>query len=90
MKEILKQDYLAPISFEKQVAIIYVGERSFFNDIKVEDVRKFEAELLETIEAQKPEIFTKIKEQKVIDDNIKIELEKIARQVLRNYVPEGN
>ena len=90
MKEILKQDYLAPLPFEKQVAIIYVGERSFFNDIKVEDVRKFEAELFEAIEAQKPEIFTKIREQKEIDENIKTELEKIARQVLRNYVSEGN
>ncbi len=87
MKEILKQDYGAPISFEKQVSLIYVGARSFFNDIKVENIKEFEKEFFEAIEVQKPEILKNIKEQRELTEDIKIELDKIARQVLTKYAP---
>ncbi|MFH1657410.1 MAG: F0F1 ATP synthase subunit alpha [bacterium] len=86
MKEILKQDYGAPISFEKQVSLIYVGARSFFNDIEVKDIKEFEKEFFEAIEVQKPVIFKNIKEQRELTEDIKTELEKIARQVLTKYV----
>ncbi len=90
MREILKQDTLSPLGFERQVAIIFAATRGFLDEVKIEDIRKFEKDLFETLEIQKPEIFSRIRETKDLDKDIEIELEKIIRQVLKKYVSERN
>jgi F-type H+-transporting ATPase subunit alpha len=90
MKEILKQDTLSPLSFEKQTAIIFAGVKGLLDEAKVEDIKKIEKDLFEYIETQKPEIFKKIRKTGDLDSDTEIELEKIIREVLKNYVSKGN
>src|SRR5881628_246525 len=45
LTEVLKQDQYTPLSMEKQVAIIFAGSNGYLDDIPVEDIRRFEAEL---------------------------------------------
>ncbi len=45
--EVLKQGPYSPVPVEKQVAIIFAGGNGFLDDIKVEDVRRFEAEFMQ-------------------------------------------
>jgi len=90
MKEILKQDSLSPLGFEKQTAIIFAGVKGFLDEAKVEDIKKIEQDLFEYIEIQNPEIFKKIRETGDLDENTEKELEKIIREVLKNYVSKGN
>ena len=43
--EVLKQGPYSPIPVEKQVAIIFAGNNGFLDDVAIEDIRRFEAEL---------------------------------------------
>ena len=72
--EVLKQGPFSPIPVEKQVAIIFAGNNGFLDDIVVEDVRRFEAELYQFLDNSKPEILTAIREKKQIDDDLKGQL----------------
>ncbi|MDY4444347.1 MAG: F0F1 ATP synthase subunit alpha [Butyricicoccus sp.] len=49
--EVLKQNRTAPIEVENQVAIIYAVTNNMLDDVKVEDIRDFEAELYEHLRA---------------------------------------
>ena len=45
MVEILKQDIYSPVSFEKQVAIIFAGNNGYLDKIDVKNLKKFEHDL---------------------------------------------
>ncbi|MBU6500992.1 MAG: F0F1 ATP synthase subunit alpha [Patescibacteria group bacterium] len=50
INEILKQEDLAPVPFEKQVCVFYAVLNNYFEKVAVEDVKKTEGELLEYLE----------------------------------------
>lgn len=85
MKELLKQDYLSPLSFEKQVAIIRAGIKGFLQDVNLEDVKNFEKDLLEYIDSQKPQVIQEIKEKRELNEDMKMELDKVIRAVVEKY-----
>ena len=55
MVELLKQDQYVPMPVEKQVVVLYAGANGFIDDVPVEAVRKFEAEILSFMERRHPE-----------------------------------
>jgi F-type H+-transporting ATPase subunit alpha len=69
--EVLKQGPYSPIPVEKQVAIIFAGNNGFLDDIAVEDVRRFEAELYQFLDNNKSDVLQAIREKKQIDDDLK-------------------
>ncbi len=69
--EILKQGQYVPLPVEKQVITIYAGTNGFLDDLPVKALLRFESELHKHIETKHPEIFTTIREKKVIDDTLK-------------------
>ena len=69
--EILKQGAFSPIPVEKQVSIIFAGGNGYLDDIPVEDVRRFEAELYSYLENSRPEILPAIRDKRQIDDELK-------------------
>lgn len=70
MVEVLKQPPYSPLPVEKQVVIVYAGAKGFLDDIEVEDVTKFEAELDSFIEAKFPQILEQIRNKKMIDKDL--------------------
>ncbi len=58
--ELLKQDENQPMPVEEQVVAIYAVTRGFMDDIPVSDVRRFEAELLSYMRANKKELLDHI------------------------------
>ena len=90
VREILKQRRMFPLPFEKELAAIYTAVEGFLDNVKIEDVGNFEEELFKTIEAQKPEIFEKIRESREFDPAVKNELDKIIQFLTKKYAPEGN
>ncbi|MNM43572.1 ATP synthase subunit alpha [compost metagenome] len=73
--EILKQAQYKPMDVEKQIMILYSAVNDFLSDIKVSDIKKFEAEFLEFMDTHHREIGKAIIEQKVLSDEIKTGLE---------------
>src|ERR1700687_200346 len=61
LTEILKQPQYAPMDVEKQVLIIWSAINGFTDDVAIEDIRKFETDLLRFIENSHPGILQKIR-----------------------------
>ncbi len=76
MVEVLKQPPYSPLAVENQVAIIYAGSHGFLDDVAVEDVTRFEAELYPFIEAKYPEVLEQIRTKKALDKEIEELLDK--------------
>jgi F-type H+-transporting ATPase subunit alpha len=67
LTEILKQGQYLPLPVEKQVLIIYAGNRGFLDDFPVARLKEYEKELYEHFEKSHPDILTRIREKKQID-----------------------
>jgi F-type H+/Na+-transporting ATPase subunit alpha len=69
--EILKQGQYSPVPVEKQVMIIFAGTNGYLDDLRVEDVRRFEAELYKFLDNSKPDLLNAIREKRELSDDIK-------------------
>jgi len=74
MVEVLKQGVNAPLVIEKQIVILYAGTKGFLNDIAVEDVVRFEAELHVFFAQKYQGILDTIKSKKKLDSDTEAEL----------------
>ncbi|HQU93672.1 MAG TPA: F0F1 ATP synthase subunit alpha [Pyrinomonadaceae bacterium] len=74
LTEILKQGQYLPMAVEKQVVIIWTVSNGLADDIAVEDLREFEAQLSDFIEKSHPAVFNTLREKKSIDDDLKASL----------------
>ncbi len=65
--EVLKQNQLEPLPVEKQILIIYAGNRGFLDEFPADRVRAYEKKLYEFVERNHPDILTRLAEKKQID-----------------------
>ena len=77
--EILKQPQYRPMAIENQVVGIWAASNGFTDDVAVEDVRSFEAELLKFIENSQPRLLQNIREKKSLTDEIKNDLQVVLK-----------
>jgi F-type H+-transporting ATPase subunit alpha len=74
LTEVLKQGQYAPLPVEKQVLIIYAGNRGFMDEFPSSRVRDYEKKLYEVFEKDHPDILSRIKEKKQIDPALETEI----------------
>jgi len=86
--EVLKQKQFSPLPFSKQILIIYAGTNGFLDDLPVDQVRDFEAKLYEYVDTANPGILTTIMEKKILDDNLKSEMNKVIKECKETFVAE--
>jgi len=82
MVEVLKQPPYSPSPVEKQITIIFAGAKGYLDNIRVEDVVRFEAELNPFLEAKYPSILENIRSSKKIDNDTEAELKKALEDFL--------
>jgi F-type H+-transporting ATPase subunit alpha len=80
MVELLKQDILAPLAFERQVVIIFAGNEGLLDDLPAARISEFEKGLIAFIEKKYHDIEHEIREKKVISDTLKSKLTEAIRQ----------
>ncbi len=73
--EILKQPQYSPMDVEEQVLVIWAATNGYVDDIPVEDVRNFEAEMLKFIRNSQPGLLQAIREKKALTPEITSDLE---------------
>ena len=86
--EVLKQKQFSPLPFSKQILIIFAGTNGFFDDLPVDQVRDFEAELYKYVDATNPGLLRTIMEKKVLDDALKAEMSKVIKQSKETFVAD--
>ncbi|MFE9389317.1 F0F1 ATP synthase subunit alpha [Streptomyces sp. NPDC006784] len=73
MVELLKQSQYAPFSTEDQVVSVWSGTNGKMDDVPVEDIRRFERELLDYMHREEQPLLTSIREGgKMSDDTVQM------------------
>src|SRR5213594_2412978 len=80
LTEILKQPQYQPMDVEKQVLIIWSAINGYIDDVPVERIKKFEAELVRFIENSHPGVLQALREKKAIDADIEQDLNQLLDQ----------
>jgi F-type H+-transporting ATPase subunit alpha len=86
--ELLKQDQFSPVPVEKQVISIYAGVNGHLDDVPVNDVRRFEADLLSFIENAHADLLHSIREKKELPNEIKQSLEGVIKEFKQRFAAE--
>jgi F-type H+-transporting ATPase subunit alpha len=81
MTELLKQPQYEPMSFAKQVIVLFAGARGLVDDVPVEKVTDFERSLLRYMDQNHPEIEKSITDKAVIDE----ETDKALRAAIEEF-----
>ncbi|HEY3167580.1 MAG TPA: F0F1 ATP synthase subunit alpha, partial [Candidatus Binatia bacterium] len=89
LMEILKQPQYQPMDVEKQVLIIWAAINGHTDDVPVENVRRFEADLLRFVENSHPGLLQTIREKKAISDEIKADLEQALTDFKERWAEEA-
>jgi F-type H+-transporting ATPase subunit alpha len=76
MQEILKQPQYEPMELEEQVMVILAGTGGFADQVPVDQMRQWEADLLRFMSSSHPEIGKEIVEKKVLDDDLRSRMSK--------------
>jgi F-type H+/Na+-transporting ATPase subunit alpha len=86
--EVLKQKQFSPLPFSKQILIIFAGTNGLLDDMAIDQVRDFEAELYKFVDTANPGLLRTIMEKKVLDDALKAEMTKVIKQCKETFVQQ--
>ena len=86
MTELLKQPQYKPYPVEKQVISLYAGSKGYIDDLPVQDVTRFEADLLKYVDNSAPEIGADIIKNKKITDANEEALKKVLDDFKQTFV----
>lgn len=78
--ETLKQAQYKTLAMEEQVLILFALTHGYLIDIDKSKVSKFHEELLKFVHEKYPNLLKEIAEKKVLDDNIKSQLDKAIKE----------
>ena len=74
IREVLKQPQYKPMAVEYQILIIYVATKKYLLDVPVSEIQRFESEFFEFLDTKHPEIPEKLRETKVLDEELEAAL----------------
>ncbi|GFG84273.1 F0F1 ATP synthase subunit alpha [Mycolicibacter algericus] len=83
--ELLKQPQFAPMPVEEQVVSIFLGTEGHLDSVPVEDVARFESELLDHIRASEGELLSGIRESKKLSDEASEKLVGVINQFKKGF-----
>jgi F-type H+-transporting ATPase subunit alpha len=86
--EVLKQGQFQPLPVEKQIIIIYAGVNGFLDDLPVESIRRFEAELYRFIENAHPSLFENLRAKKAWDDELRAQANAVIKEFKQRFTSE--
>jgi len=89
LTELLKQPQYSPYPVEDQVVSIWAGTNGKLDEIPVEEILKFESELLDHLR-RNTKILDTIRDTQVLDDDTKAELEKEVDKFVVSFRGAGS
>jgi F-type H+-transporting ATPase subunit alpha len=83
--ELLKQPQYQPLPVEEQVVSIFLGTEGHLDSVPVEDVGRFEAELLDHVRASEGDILTQIRETGKLGEDLSEKLVEVINQFKKGF-----
>ncbi|ROP43868.1 F0F1 ATP synthase subunit alpha [Pseudokineococcus lusitanus] len=88
LMELLKQPQFSPYPFEEEAVSIWMGTTGKLDDVPVEDVRRFEAEVLESLRGG--DVLRTIRETGKLEDDTTAELTRLVQGVRDGFRTTGD
>ncbi len=85
LTELLKQDQYSPMTVAEQVISVFTGVKGYLDNVDLNNIKKFEKDLIEKIKSDKPEIIDSLQSSGKLEENT----EKLLTQVIEEY-KKGN
>jgi F-type H+-transporting ATPase subunit alpha len=82
---VLKQDQFAPLTVEKQVLVIFAGTNGYFDDVAINDIERFQRDLLAFADAHCASLLHQIATKKALDDEIRAGLKKALSEFKEQF-----
>jgi F-type H+-transporting ATPase subunit alpha len=86
LTELLKQPLNAPVPVEEQVVAIYAGTEGYLDDIPVDDVSRFESELVQYVKSNHEGLLATIRDEKTLPEGD--ELKEAVSSFLKRFAPD--
>lgn len=83
--ELFKQPQYSPVPVEVQVAVIWVFQEGYLDDVPVDRAKDFQAKLTEFLTTRKTELLRKIAQEKAIGEALTAELKAAADQFKQTW-----
>ncbi|WP_419846264.1 F0F1 ATP synthase subunit alpha [Candidatus Poriferisocius sp.] len=91
LTELLKQGIQTPMPVEEQVVSLYAGTRGYLDTIPIEDVARFEAELLEWVRTRNADLMSAVVDSGAVDEEaLEAAVSAFAAQFESSAEPEGD
>ena len=85
IREILRQEDLTPMPFEKEVIVIFAGVNGELEDVPLNKIKDFEKDLMQEIEINHKEILNSIREKEDFSDDDQKKVLEIIKKIKVNY-----
>jgi F-type H+-transporting ATPase subunit alpha len=89
MVELLKQGQFEPMPVEQQVVSIWAGGNGYLDRIPVEDVRRFEREMLEYLQAEHADVLEHIRTKGDLPENVESTLREALDRFSQRFKTSG-
>jgi len=84
--EVLKQNQFVPMVVEKQISIFYAAAKGFIDEVPTSEVRRFESEFLDHMDATNSDLLKKIAAEGKLTDEIDTALNKAVSDFAKGFV----
>jgi F-type H+-transporting ATPase subunit alpha len=88
--EVLKQGQYSPMSFEKQIVVIFAATNGFLDKLPVSTIKRFETEYLQHLELKHPEILKELAEKGKIEESLDKKMKDILSKFVETFRYEGD
>ena len=85
LTELLKQDQYSPMTVAEQVISVFTGVKGYLDNVELDEIKKFEKDIIEKIDSQAPEILDKNQ----TSGNLEDDTEKNLSQIIEGYKKEN-
>ncbi len=79
--EVLKQLPYSPVPLEEQVVVLWAVTNGHMDEVEVEQIKEFETRFIQNLKLKNKKLLSEISTQKVLDEKMIKELEKIVKGV---------
>ena len=85
LTELLKQPQYSPLAVEEQVCVIYAGVKGYLDNVKIEDVSRYEQTLLSTLRGKSAALLASIRNDKALKPDTEAQLKSILEDQTKRF-----
>jgi F-type H+-transporting ATPase subunit alpha len=88
LTELLKQPQFQPLTWQKQVVILFAGTQGYLDDLQIKDIRAFEIGLYKYLDNAQSALLDDLTAKKALDDDLRAKLHAALKEYSANFKAE--